>query len=108
MASVNPNVTVVITENPSGVQSSNISIINSAITELDVAGDVRLTGKVYASGSVLAADWAVTDATSNSFIKNKPSNVTGSTGPTGAAGAAGAGSTGPTTPPKTPCRCPTV
>ena len=101
MASANPNVTVIITENPSGVQSSNISIVNSAITELDVAGDVRLTGKVYASGSVLVADWAVTDATSNSYIKNKPSSVAGPTGaagvagPTGASGAAGvAGSSG--------------
>ena len=94
MASVNPNISVVITENLAGVQSSNIAIMNSSITELSVAGDVRLTGKVYANGTVMAADWAVTDATSNSFIKNKPSAGMGPTGPAGVAGAAGSGSTG--------------
>ena len=46
MTSINPNVTVVITENPAGVQSSNVSIVNSAITELVVAGDVRCTRAV--------------------------------------------------------------
>ena len=44
--SINPNVTVVITENPAGVHSSNVSIVNSAITELVVAGDVRCTRAV--------------------------------------------------------------
>ena len=100
MASANPNITVVITENTSGVQSSNIAIVNSSITDLSVTGDVRLTGKLYENGSVLTADWAVTDATSNKFIANKPTGVmgpTGYTGPAGGNGATGAaGAQGPT------------
>ena len=99
MTSANPNISVIITENMAGVQSSNIAIVNSAITELSVAGDVRLTGKVYANGSVMAADWAVTDATSNSYIANKPIGVEGPTGPagTGATGIVGStGALGPT------------
>ena len=69
-----------------------------------------MTGHVNVNGVPLMADWASADATSNSYIKNKPSSVsaftndagyltvaTGGVGPTGAAGAAGApGATGMT------------
>ena len=94
MASVDPNVTVTITDNASGVQSSNISIVNSSITALSVSGDVNLTGNVYANGALLCADWAVTDSTSNRYIANKPTTATGPAGAQGAQGVAGLG--GPT------------
>ena len=105
MTSANPNISVIITENMAGVQSSNIAIVNSAITELSVAGDVRLTGKVYANGSVMAADWAVTDATSNSYIANKPIGVEGPTGPAGTGATGIVGSTGALGPTGMVCIC---
>lgn len=85
------SVTIVITEKPSGVHGGgNLEIANSSITsELDIAGDLRLAGKVYAGGAVLTSDWAVTDAASNAYIKNKPSGAAGPTGYTGPAGATG-------------------
>ena len=69
--SVNPNIVVMITECIGGA-TSNITILNSGITELDVSGNVSLTGRIFENGNVLASDWAVTDESSNSFIRNKP------------------------------------
>ena len=41
-----------------------------------VAGDVNLTGNINVGGTVFNTDWNVSDTTSNSYIKNKPTGLT--------------------------------